>query len=319
MSTLAKSHDRTLSFESRGERELVMTRVFRASRRAVFDAWTKPELLAQWFGPPSWTLPVCEIDLRVGGAWRFVMQKRGSGERMTLQGTYREIVPGERLVTTESFEPSWYEGESVNTMTLHEDGALTRQVIVVLFESRAARDSVLASNAHGGADQSYDRLETLLGGDGTVEVTRMFNAPLARVWDAWTKDELVRRWWGPVGFTAPVAKMDVREGGVSLVAMRSPDGHDMYSTWAYQEVVPRERFTYVFNLADAQGNSIDPLAMGMPRDFPRDARHVVTLRAHGDQTEMTMVEHGYLSDTLRALSKRGLEECLDKMAALFVA
>lgn len=313
----AKSHDRTLQMNARGERELVMTRVFRASPRAVFDAWTKPELLAQWFGPPSWTLPICEIDLRVGGAWRFVMEKKGSGTRMELSGIYREIVPGVRLVTTESFEPAWFEGESLNTLTLEAKDGLTTQTVVVRYDSAAIRDGVLGSNAQGGADASYDRLETLLGGDGTVEVTRTFDAPVAQVWDAWTKDDLVRRWWGPAAFTAPVAKMDVRAGGRSLVAMRSPDGHDMYSTWTYTEVVPHERFTYLFNLADANGNAIDPAAIGMPSDFPRDGRHVVTLRARGDKTEMTMVEHGYLSDRLRALSKQGLEECLDKMSLLF--
>lgn len=314
---LAKSHDRTLQMDARGDREIVMTRVFRASPRQVFDAWTKPELLAQWFGPPSWSLPGCEIDLRVGGAWRFVMEKKGSGARMELKGTYREIVPGERLVTTESFVPAWYEGESLNTLTLEAMGELTKQTVVVRYDSRAVRDGVLGSNAQGGADQSYDRLETLLGGDGTVEVTRVFDAPVARVWDAWTKDELVRRWWGPNGFTAPVAKMDVRVGGTSLVAMRTPDGHDMHSTWTYTEVVPHERFAYLFNLSDANGTALDPKAAGMPSDFPRDGHHVVTLQAlAGDKTQMTMVEHGYLSDRLRALSKQGLEQCLDKMSAL---
>ena len=159
----AKSHDRTLQMDARGDREIVMTRVFRASPRAVFDAWTEPALLAQWFGPPSWTLPICEIDLRVAGAWRFVMEKKGSGERMELKGTYREIVPGQRLVTTESFEPAWHEGESLNTLTLEEKDGLTTQNLVVRYDSRAIRDGVLGSNAKSGVGASYVRLETLLG------------------------------------------------------------------------------------------------------------------------------------------------------------
>ena len=319
----AKSHDRTLTFEARGERELVMRRVFRASKRAVFEAWTQPELLKQWFGPASWSLLTCEVDLRVAGTWRYVMEKSSGerrGQRMELCGTFREIVVDERIVTTESFSPAWYEGESINTLTLTEKDGLTTLELVARYDSRAIRDGVLGSNAQSGADESYDRLERVLGGAGTVEVRRTFDASIEQVWDAWTKDELVKRWWGPSGFTCPVARMDVRVGGTSLVAMRTPgpDGHDMYSTWTYEEVAAGSRFAYRFNLSDDTGAPLDPTAIGMPSDFPRDARHVVTLISKGpSRTELHMIEEGYLSDQLRDLSRRGLDECLDKMAALF--
>jgi uncharacterized protein YndB with AHSA1/START domain len=318
----AKSHDRTLTFDARGERELVMRRVFRASKAAVFDAWTKPALLRQWFGPPSWSLTQCDVDLRVGGAWHYVMEK-DSVARMEMRGTFREIVANEPIVTTEAFVPAWFDGDAINTLTLTEKSGLTTLEVVVLYASRAIRDGVLASNARGGADASYDRLETLMGGAGTVDVTRTFDASIEQVWNAWTKDELVKRWWGPHGFTCPAARLDVRVGASSLVAMRPPGAlaaQDMYSTWTYEDVLPMSRLSYRFNLSDAMGAVLDPSSIGLPRDFPRDARHVVTLTAQApNRTEMHMVEEGYLSDQLRDLSRRGLDECLDKMAALFVS
>lgn len=151
-------------------------------------------------------------------------------------------------------------------------------------------------------------------------VVREFEAPLEAVWRAWSEPSLVKRWWGPKGWTCPVAQMDLREGGTSLVAMRSPDGHDMYSTWAYTVVRPKTYFEYIFNLSDDTGTPLDPASLGLPPDFPRDARHVVALQTiDGSRTEMTMTEYGYTNDQLLDLSRQGLEECLDKMAAIFAA
>ncbi len=153
-----------------------------------------------------------------------------------------------------------------------------------------------------------------------VVVARTFPVPPDEVWRAWAEPELVRRWWGPIGFTCPLAKMDLRAGGMSLVAMRDPAGNDMYSTWAYTTVTPHESFAYVFNLADAGGNKLDPVALGFPPDFPVDARHEVRFSALADGgTEMVMTEYGYTNAELYELSKRGLEECLDKMVAIFAA
>jgi uncharacterized protein YndB with AHSA1/START domain len=149
-------------------------------------------------------------------------------------------------------------------------------------------------------------------------VVRTFNAPVDQVWRAWVDPELVKRWWGPDGWTCPVAKMDVRAGGTSIVAMRSPDGHDMYSTWAYTEVNEPRSFAYIFNLSDENGAKLDPQALGFPPDFPQDARHEVVIKDLGDgRTEMTMTEYGYTNDQLFDLSKTGLEQVLDKMAAIF--
>ena len=149
-----------------------------------------------------------------------------------------------------------------------------------------------------------------------VVVTRRFDAPVERLWNAWTQPDDVMRWWGPTGFTSPVAQMDIRIGGRSLVAMRSPDGHDLFTTWTYQAIVPLERLEFVLNFSDADGNAIDPTSIGMPPGIPRGVPHVVTLKSVGEnQTEMTVRESGYTSELVVENSRLGLEQSLDKLAA----
>ena len=150
-----------------------------------------------------------------------------------------------------------------------------------------------------------------------VVVTRLFDAPVERVWKAFTTDAEVMKWWGPQGFTSPAAKMDVRPGGVSLVCMRSPQGQDMWMTWAYTSVEPMRRLEYVQNLADEHGNRIDPSAIGMGPEFPRDVATVVTLTPRGDKTEMKIVEDTTTTEFMHEMSLTGLEQCMDKMAATF--
>ena len=148
-------------------------------------------------------------------------------------------------------------------------------------------------------------------------VTRVFDAPLKQVWKSWTDPELVTHWWGPTGFTSPVARIDFREGGTSLVCMRSPEGQDLYNTWTYRKIVPMERIEFVQRFSDKDGRTLEPAEIGLPPDIPREVPHVVTFEARGDnKTEMTVTEYGYTSDQVVDISRAGLEQCLDKMAAI---
>ena len=144
------------------DREIAMTRVFDAPRNLVFDAWTKPELLKRWLGVRGgWTFAVCEVDLRVGGAYRFVW--RGpTGTQMGMGGIYREVVRPERLVATEQFDDPWYEGEALDTTTFVERAGKTTATTTVLYASREVRDAVLKSPMERGVAESYDKLAELL-------------------------------------------------------------------------------------------------------------------------------------------------------------
>ncbi len=155
--------DRTLKIASQAERELVMTRTFEAPRELVFDAWTKPALLQRWLGVRGgWTMPVCEVDLAVGGAYRFVWRRDEGAREMTLRGVYREIVRPERIVYSEAFDDPWYPGEGVNTVSFSEAAGATTVTAVTLYESRAARDSVLASPMERGVREGYEKLDEVL-------------------------------------------------------------------------------------------------------------------------------------------------------------
>lgn len=149
--------------------------------------------------------------------------------------------------------------------------------------------------------------------------TRIFDAPVEQVWNAWTVSEQVKRWWGPMGFTCPVADMNFQVGGVSLVCMRAPaeyGGQDLFNTWTYTTIVPTELIEFVQNFADKDGNKVDPSAHGLPPDIPYDVPHRLTFKAIGDnRTEFTVSEFGYPNDEIVAMSKSGMEQCLDKLAA----
>jgi uncharacterized protein YndB with AHSA1/START domain len=130
----------SLKLTTRGDREIVMTRVFDAPRRLVFDALTKPELVKQWLlGPPD-----------------------SDGSEMGMGGVYREILAPERVVATEKFDEAWYPGEALGTTVLVEQGRKTTVTQTMLYESREARDAVLKSGMEKGVAASYDRLAEML-------------------------------------------------------------------------------------------------------------------------------------------------------------
>ena len=143
------------------EREIVLTRVFDAPRELVFEAMTKPEHVVHWFGPHGWTLSVCEIDLRPGGRWRYVLRGPDTRE-MGMSGVYREIARPERIVSTESFDD--YPGESVNTVTLVEKDGKTTFTNNIVHASREIRDAVIHSGMEAGAGETFDRLADYLTG-----------------------------------------------------------------------------------------------------------------------------------------------------------
>ena len=142
------------------DREVSMTRHFAAPRHLVWAAYTQPQHVTQWMlGPPGWTMPVCEIDLRPGGAWHFVW-RREDGTELEMRGEYREIEAPERLVHTERWGDPW--PETLNTLLLVEEGGRTTMTSTVLFPSIEARDAAIETGMKDGADVSFDRLEDVL-------------------------------------------------------------------------------------------------------------------------------------------------------------
>ncbi len=153
---LAKNSGVMLTLPS--DREIVLTRVFNAPRRLVFEAWTRPEHVRQWYGCRIMTLLVCEIDLRVGGAYRYTM-RAPDGVEHTMQGVYREIVPPARLVYTERYVTQGFtSNEALVTVIFAELDGMATLTSTVLHQSKADRDGHLGSGMETGAAEVYDRL-----------------------------------------------------------------------------------------------------------------------------------------------------------------
>jgi len=152
--------EKTLEITAPSDREIVVVRDFDAPRRLVFDCMTKPELVRRWLlGPPGWTMPVCEIDLRLGGRYRYVWHGPNA-EEMGMGGAYQEIAPPERLIATEMFDSA---GEaSLVTSELAEHGGRTTLTTTIFYPSKAVRDAMLATDMAAGMEASYARLDGLL-------------------------------------------------------------------------------------------------------------------------------------------------------------
>lgn len=164
------------------------------------------------------------------------------------------------------------------------------------------------------AVQEIRRTHTEAGIDMTV--AHVFDAPVARVWEAWTDADRLRRWWGPRDWTCPTARLDVREGGASLVAMRSPDGHEIHHLWEHQTVTPREELTFDQHFADPDGNPVDPADLGLPPGIPSTVHHRLTFAETTDgRTVLTIREEGYANQQVADISRAGMTQSLDKLAA----
>jgi uncharacterized protein YndB with AHSA1/START domain len=148
------------TYTTPSDREVVLTRVFDAPRALVFEAWTSPEHLPHWMlGPEGWRMTVCEIDLRPGGAWRFVW-RNVDGSEMEMSGVYQEVSAPERVVSAESWGGDW--PETLNTLQLTEAGGKTTVTQTILYPSQEARDAALATGMKAGMDAGFARLEEYL-------------------------------------------------------------------------------------------------------------------------------------------------------------
>lgn len=144
------------------DREIVLSRVFNAPRRLLFEAWTNPEHVRQWYGCSMLTLHICEIDLRVGGAYRYVLRDAG-GMHHTMQGVYRQITPPARLVYTERYVTEGFTGnDTLVTVLFAEHDGMTTLTSTILHQSKADRDAQIATGMEGGAAETLDRLAALL-------------------------------------------------------------------------------------------------------------------------------------------------------------
>ncbi len=152
----------------------------------------------------------------------------------------------------------------------------------------------------------------------TIEIVRVFNAPVEKVWQAWSDSEMFKKWWGPKGFTCPVAHVDFRVGGKYHAAMHGPAGtefdKDMWSTGIYREIIPMEKIAYVDSFADEKGSVVSASHYGMNGNYPLEMPVAVTFEAVDSKTKMTLRHSGMLDTKETGAAKQGWNESLDKLA-----
>lgn len=232
---------------------LEIVREFDAPRALVFEMWVKSRHMQNWAAPEGFTIPMNEGDLRLGGKWRSCM-RAPDGTEHWLSGTYREIVPPQRLVFSHQWDGA---PETTVSVTFEEVGGKTRMVFRQTgFESSASRDG-----HEGGWTQSFEKLKTYLGqfiaedrrhaaanDDGMVlELERVFDAPRALVFKLWSSPEHIIRWWGPKGLYLAHCEMDFRVGGEWRFCMQPQEHSGHWIHGVYREINAPERlsFTYV--------------------------------------------------------------------------
>lgn len=298
------------TFEAISELEVVMTRAFNAPRELVFEVCTQPQHMRQWWGPHQYSLPICEMDVRPGGRYRMVQRAEDGGEH-PFSGEFREVLPPERLVMTQVYEP--YADHPMLVILEFQDlgDGRTRLVDHMVFDTVESRDASMAAGMESGARESYERLaEHLQTLERGFWIERVFEAPRELVFDVWTDPQHVARWWGPDGFTNTVQEMDVRPGGSWRFVMHGPDGVDYPNLIRFLEVSRPSRLVY-----DHMGAN--------PDDSP--FRGEVTLYAEGPKQTRVVMRTLFPSADVREFVKReyhaveGGNQTLDRLGAYLQA
>ncbi len=295
--------------------DLTITRLIDAPRERVFDAWTNPDALNQWWGPQGFTTTTERIDVRPGGVWQFIMHSP-DGTDSPNRITFEEIVRPERI--------TYFHGEDEGkprdfhtTVSFEDLGRQTRLTLTSVFATAELRRQALEEyGALEGGHSTIDNLsEFVLDGQPMV-ITRLFNAPLPRVWRALTDPEQIMKWWGPEHFTSPEARVDFRVGGKYVFAMRDPDGNDYWSTGTYREIEPMTRIVYTDSFADAEGNVVSATDYGLSADFPAELVVTIMLEDLGGRTRLTSTTEGMPRDAMFEMARSGWTTSLDKLAVV---
>jgi uncharacterized protein YndB with AHSA1/START domain len=264
-------------------REFTISRVFDAPRALVFKAWTEADQLAQWFCPKGCVVRVAKMDPRPGGML-LTQMRMPDGHEMWGKWAIREVTPPQRLVFVNSFSdknggitrhplsPTW-PLEMLTTVIFVQEGEKTRINLTWVPinptpEERKTFDAGFDSMNKGWGG-TFEQLVACLAqqpqAHGTdpdalptreITITRIFDAPPAMVFKAWTDPKQLARWWGPKGFTNPVCEADARVGGKWHIVMRAPDGSEYPCRGVYREIIEPQRLVFTNIAIDKDGNPI---------------------------------------------------------------
>jgi uncharacterized protein YndB with AHSA1/START domain len=270
------------------KQELVLTRILGAPRGLVFKVWTDAKQVARWWGPRGFSNPVCEWEPRPGGLIRIDM--RGpNGNIYPMKGVFHEIVEPERLVFTSTAMEDEHGKpllEILNAITFEDFNGLTKLTLHAVLVTKDFKITPQVAAALAGMEQGWseslyrlaDQVENSLKAhlaEREIVISRVFDAPLEMVWDAWTDPNQVVKWWGPRGFTTTIHEMDVRPDGVWRHTMHGPDGANYPGKSVFAEVIKHKRII----LTHSGGKEGGPSA---------NFHSTWTFEVEGDQTKVTI-------------------------------
>ena len=291
------------------EREVKIVRTFNAPRALVWQAWTDPVHIAQWWGPRGFTNPVCEWDARPGGRIHVVMRASDEIAKMIgradhpMTGEFTEVVPTERLafVSTAIDNAGKPLLEALTTVRLMERSGKTEMVLHASAKGFVEIAARMLEGMEAGWTQSIDKLEEHLVASNAPEFTlsRTFDAPRDKVWKAYSDLNALSKWWGPAGFKWIDGKLDFKPGGIFHYGMRAPTGAEMWGKFVYREIVKPERLAFLTSFSDRAGNTVRaPFA----EDWPLEVLNVLSFTELHGLTTVAM--RGTPHNTTEAEKKR---------------
>ncbi len=291
---------------NREGREIVVAVSIDASPSSAWTAYASPDKIRKWWPFEGMTMTVCENDVRVGGAFRFV-GRAPDGSEHAFSGAYLEVDPNERVVHTERYE-AFPGPEARCTVTFAErDGGteLTSRMVFATDESfQDATDSGLPT----GMEDSLQRLADLAT-SRELSISRLIDAPRERLFAAWTDPELLARWFAPRPLTTPVCEVDPRPGGRCLTVMRTPEGEEYRNEGVFLEVVPNERIVFTDAFKEGWQTTPNPFMVGVISLEERDGKTLYT----------ATVRHWSVADRERHEAmgfETGWNQCLDQLVEL---
>lgn len=276
--------------QSPADNEIIISRVLHAPRELVWEAWTNPKHVANWWGPRGFTTTTEQHDFRVGGVWKHTMHGP-DGANYPNKSIFKEIVPQEKITFSHGGGREEGPGATFTATWTFEtvEGNNTRLTGRMVFPSREARDFVVREfGAVEGGKQTLERAAEYVAVMQTKPfiISREFAAPRDLVWRVWTEREHFGRWFGPKGVTIDLAKFDLQPGGLTHYSMTTPDGNKLWGRAVYREVVPPTKVVWLNSFSD-QDAGITPHPFS--RDpWPLQMLTTVTFAEQGGKTLVTV-------------------------------
>lgn len=236
------------------DRELTISRLFNAPRELVWEVWTNPEHIKNWWGPNGFSNTIFKMDVKPEGEWDFIMHGP-DGTDYKNKSIYKEIRKPEKIVFEHVSGPKF-----TATITFEKKENKTLLTWNMLFQTKEEFEQVVKTfKADEGLKQNIEKLDAYMGSLNFLNkltVTRNINAPRELVFKAWTDKNMLEKWWGPYGFTNPVCEIEVKAGGGIYIDMKGPDGTIYPMDGEFHEIIPNEKIVFTSAALDAEGKRL---------------------------------------------------------------